>query len=294
MRVPEISSYRNFLTAAARNREQAARANSEIATGKRLQKPSDDPAGASAALNNRADQALNEQQLQAVSTATDELNTSDGAIDHYENLLTRAKTLLAQGLSDPSTAASREALATEIDSLRQAAFDVANTQFAGHYLFAGSQSTQPPYSQSGGVITYNGDNRALLVRVSGQSVVQTNVTGTQVFGQAPDVFDTLARASAAIRAQDATEMRKDLGELETASNTAAQARVQIGATLDFLTTTNDRLESEKLTFSQRASKLEDADLVDAATRLQQSQQAVEAGLAAGAKVLRVSLLDFLG
>jgi len=294
MRVPEISSYRNFLISSAQNRERAARANSEIATGKRLQKPSDDPAGVAAALNSRADQSLNEQQTRAVAAAKDELTASDGAIDHYENLLDRAKVLLARGLSDPQTDASRAALATEVESLRQAAIDVANTQFAGHYLFGGSKSTTPPYAEAGGVVSYNGDDRALLSRVSGQSVVQTNVTGNQLFGQPPTIFDTLARASAAIRAGDATEIRKDLGELEGHAGNAAQARVQVGATLDFLNTINDRLETEKLTLGERTSKIEDADLVDAATRLQQAQQATEAGLAAGAKVLRVSLLDFLG
>jgi flagellar hook-associated protein 3 FlgL len=294
MRVADISSYRNFLLATARNRETAARANLEIATGKRLLKPSDDPAGVSAALNNRAELALIEQHQRAVASATDELTAADSAIDHYENLLIRAKTLISRGISDPNSAASREALATEIDSLRQAAINVANTQFAGHFIFAGSRSTTPPYTETGGVVSYKGDDRALLVRVSGQAVVQYNVIGQELFGQSPGVFDTLARAASALRQADKAELQRNLDELEAASNTAAQARTRVGATLNFLSAISDRLTSENLAFSERASKLEAADLVEAITRFQQAQQAVEAGLAAGAKILNVSLLDFLG
>ena len=106
-------------------RQRQAKAQEQIASGKRINRPSDDPVGAEKVMNIRVSQAALEQFKKTVTQADEKLRVGDNALESYEQLLDRAGALLAQGLSDFTTQDARQSLAVEIDGLRERALSIA-------------------------------------------------------------------------------------------------------------------------------------------------------------------------
>src|ERR1700738_1701568 len=113
------SSQTSILSARiALSRQRLEVAQERISSGKRINRPSDDPFGAEAVLKFRTSQASVEQFQQNAATVRDGLQSADGAMESYQQLLDRASALLTQGASDLTPASSRASIAQEIDGIR--------------------------------------------------------------------------------------------------------------------------------------------------------------------------------
>src|SRR5258708_4415569 len=115
------------------NRLRVDQAQEQVSSGKRINRPSDDPFGTGVVLKMRTSQANIEQFQQNAATVGDGLQTSDSALESYEQMLDRGRSLLTQGASDSTTPAQKLSIATEMDSLRQSMLSIANGRGADRY-----------------------------------------------------------------------------------------------------------------------------------------------------------------
>jgi flagellar hook-associated protein 3 FlgL len=270
--------------------DQLQRLQGQMSSGRRVSKPSDDPTATAGALRSRADLRRAEQLDRSRKDALGWLQTADSALGSATTSLQRIRDLVVQGGNGSYSAVERDALASEVDSLRGSLLDVANTAYLGRPLFGGTVSGASAYDATG---TFVGDTSP-VTRALGPGVsVAVNLTGPEVFGTGPtDLFATLTRISNDLRTNPAN-LSTDLTDLDAGFTRLQNARGQAGARSQRVDAADSRSADDQITLRQRLSDAEDVDLAEIITELGIQQVAYQAALAATQRVIQPSLVDFL-
>lgn len=171
-----------------------------LAAGKMLLNPSDDPAAASQAITLQNSLARADQYSTARMFAQDKLGQENSALDSISTLMTNnlAEKIVAGGNGTYSDA-DREALATELEGIRNNMLDIANTKDSnGRYIFAGYKTDTKPFDENG---NYVGGDSAMSQTVADSTEMKVGHTGSDVFmsGTGDDIFMQLDRAIEALR-----------------------------------------------------------------------------------------------
>jgi flagellar hook-associated protein 3 FlgL len=154
----------------------------QIATGKRINTPADDPSGAVRALD--LDRALAESQQfgRNSDAATNRLSYEEQTLADMTTLLQNVRDVTVQGANATVDAGSRAALAQQIQSRLDDLMGMANRKDAnGEYLFAGYQTLTQPFSKTGSGVQYSGDQGVRLVQTSSTQKVADGHSGYDVF-----------------------------------------------------------------------------------------------------------------
>ncbi len=282
------------------SKDRIAEAQQQVSTGRRINRPSDDPAGARAAVVQRADLAGLARQKDAVAEASDWTEATDAALGGLADLLHRARELAVQGANGSYTTSDREKIAAEIDQLAAAAKERANARIGERFLFSGTATTTAPYSTASD--TYAGDAGAVLREIGPGLTVQVNQLGSQILGsgQTPGdglLLDTLRDLSDHLRGGTPADLAAlrgaDLQGLQSNLDTVATARSANGATAVRLQSAAMSLDDLAFAGETRLDRIEGADMAQAILALSTRQSAYEAALKSGATVIQPSLMDFL-
>lgn len=161
---------------------EIVRAQEQASTGKRILRPSDDPVGASLAIDLRGEQSLVARWRETAATSKPYLDSSNSALDSAQNLIGEIRALTVQGLSATMSSSDREGLANQIESLKASLLDIANTSFDGKYLFGGTASNSKPYVRNAdGSVAYRGNDEMHSVILGLGVEVPINVPGSDIF-----------------------------------------------------------------------------------------------------------------
>ena len=292
----------NSANSAARINSQRGLLNvlqERIASGKRINRPSDDPNGAEVVIKLRTSQTEIEQFKRSAASANQKLTASDDALNGYENILDRVKTLVAQGLSGTATQTARESLATEIGSLRERILNTANSKSGDEYLFGGSRQNEPPFDPATATASATAANARYIQIEPGTNAIAVGVTAEAVFGDAnSDIFKDLDAAIAALRgtgddAADHTTLETTMSRLKIYADSASVAHAKIGANMNITELAQEHLTGDYQSLDERANEIEGADFAETAVKLAEAQRALDATLQVTANGRR-SLFDFLG
>jgi len=270
-----------------------------ISSGKRINRPSDDPTGAEAVIKLRTSQKEIEQLQRAAQTANQKLTTADDGLTGYENLLERVRTLVAQGLSDTTTQTAKNALATEIEALRGRILNVANSKYGDEYLFGGTRQNAPPFDPTTAAPAATPTAAQYIQIEPGTTAIAAGVTANSLFTDATgDVFTDLTNAVNALRGTgnptaDRTTLETTMSRLGIYTDLVNVAHAQIGANMNATENALENLANNFLSLEQRAGDIEGADFAETALEFAQTQQALEATLQVSAQNRR-SLFDYLG
>jgi flagellar hook-associated protein 3 FlgL len=293
MRVTDTNSGRNFLLDTARQRQQMNLLSNEMSSGRKLSRPSDDPIGAQQSLAARSGLTRLTQYGNNVQSAQSQLQSVDSIADSFQLTLDKALQLTVQGLSGSTTATQRATLSSQINDITKQVMSLGNSAVAGQYLFAGTKTNTTPFTQSGGTVTYNGNTDPILTRIDDNTLVQTNVDGQDLFAGSKDVFATLNTIQQGLTANDTTAIQNGLADLRAVIDHTNVVRGQVGATLDHLQSRANDIQQQNVQLTADKSKIEDANIVEVAVKSTQAQTALQASMAAGARLVNLSLLDFL-
>ena len=174
---------------------------------------------------------------------------------------------------------------------RGVGMDVVNTKYLDRPIFAGNVATTQAYDQNGAFL---GDTNAVTRNVGPGVTVQVNVTGPQAFGPpGADLFATLTNLANDLRTNPSAVNTTDLAAIDVAASRVRNALGEVGARSAQLASTKARSDDLLLNLRDSLSKIEDIDLPKAATDLQIQQVSYQAALAATARVIQPSLVDFL-
>ncbi len=281
----------------------------QLSSGKAISKPSDDPAGTVTALQVRSEIRTNQQWSRNAQNGLDWLGTIDNALTGSQKAVNRIRDLTLQGMStgnnDPQ---AREAMAKEVDVLRQHLVGVANTTYLGRPVFGGTTAGGQAYSDAG---VFVGDTNAVerAVGASPQAGtaddaghVRVNISGPAVFGGPPDgsastpadpnLFDTLTKISVDLRG-DPSLLSADLGAFDVHMKSIQGALSEMGARTNRLEQMQQTADDRVISLQSSLSNVENIDLPRTIVDMQMQQVAYQAALGATAKVVQPSLLDFL-
>jgi len=291
MRITQGMLVGNFLSNLNNNYRIMDRIQEQLSTGKRINRPSDDPVGIVSSLRLRTGLTEAEKYLSNVDDAMAWLDTTDTALGQAGDILHRAREIAIYGANDTLSPQARDALAKEVRQLREQLIQVANTTHDGRFVFAGFQTTVSPFTAAG---VYVGDAGSIEYEIGVNSKLSVNVTGDAAFINAQDVFQVLSDVEADLIAGNSANLSNlRIGELDTVINNILPIRSDVGAKTNRLELTKSRLEQATLNLSELLSKNEDIDTAEAITQLKMQENTYRTALAAGARIIQPSLIDFL-
>lgn len=264
----------------------------QISTGRVVNRASDDPTAASAAMTFRAAVAKQESYGRNAADGQAWLGTIDSTLSGMSAGVRRARELGLQGASTgSSTTSSRAALAAEVDQLRESLVSQANATYLGRPVMGGLTAGSTAFDATGAYVGTPGE----IVRTVGDGVkVRVDVTGTDVVGPNGDsLFDDLGALSAGLVAGDDTAIRASLGKLEGRLTTLGTVQATVGASYNRVENAAQAATDAINDLRTRLSEAEETDLPKAIVQVKMQEVAYQAALAATARVMQPSLVDFL-
>ncbi|WP_218887011.1 flagellar hook-associated protein FlgL [Cellulomonas oligotrophica] len=292
-RVTQATVQRSTLANLQMNLSAASKLQAQMSSGKKIQVPSDDPSGAQDMLRLRADQRQNTQLQRNTADGDAWLSTVDTALTSSLSIVRATRDLVVRAGSGALNAESREALAAEVEALRDELLAQANTTYGGRSVFAGTSSAPQafgattPYAYQGvagaSVTRQVGPETTVRVDGDGQSVFGDTGTGT-VF----ELFDTIA---ASMRA--GTDLTAEQDALDVRMQGMLREVASVGARHNHVLNAKSTLQDGALTLTTQLGAIEDVDLAEIILQVQQQEVAYQGALAATSKVLQPTLLDFL-
>lgn len=294
MRISDSYRTATQIQAVQANLSRMDKAQRQISTGRRLERPSDGPTDAATATLLRAQEADADRYAAAISDAESWFGTQDNALQSASTLLSRAKDLATQSLNGSLDANARNAIATELDGLREQLGGLANTTFMGKAVFGAfgtSAVTLTPTSA-----TFNGNAGAQVRRqIGANEFVDVNGNGSQIFGfsAGDDVFSVLARLSQSVRSGSTASIQADATALDARATDVRNALGDVGARWARVKARDTEITDRKLTVSNQRSRIEDTDVNEAALQLAQANSTYQSVLAMISRVSSASLVNFL-
>jgi len=293
MRITPSMQDRNFLENINRTKTRLDTAQEQITTGKRVNRFSDDPFAASQSNRIAALTSTNDQFIANNELLGSKLELTDSTLQSLIQTMDSARTAGAQALSGTTTPESRAALAESVGSARADALSSANAKFNGLYLFAGTLSTNPPFVDSGGSVSYVGNDDPVYMRLDAATVMKTNLTNSDVFAGPPAMFDTLDALKTAIQNNDTAAIRARLGDLETISDRLNTADTIVGGNQQLVDQVQKALKDHNDALQSESARLTDADLVKAISDMNLANDAVSVSLRSQAQIQNLSLIDLM-
>jgi flagellar hook-associated protein 3 FlgL len=274
----------------------------QLATGKKITKPSDDPVVAMRGISYRGDLNNIEQYKRNIDEVNNYLDSTDIALDQATSALQRMRELTVQASNGVYTDDERANIAKEISQLREQLIDIGNSKVSGKYIFNGTQTTTPPLDRNNpGNPGANIDGATISIEVFDGVQIQSNTNGKALFGDNSatgganlfgDITALIDDLNKAATAPGAT-IDSYLTKLDQNINSIVSARADVGARQNRVDLMESRLGNQEVFASRILSNNEDADIERVITDLKIQETVHRAALGVGARIVQPSLLDFL-
>lgn len=276
----------------------------QISTGRRYQYASEAPVAAAQSIRYKSRISQLEQCKANIEDANELLKVTDSALESYDDILSRMYELSTQAANVGTMGKEdRDAIKVELEQLRKEAVSIANTQYNGRYIFSGYKTDMPLLNDDG---TYNikvvtgGDNKeAINYSIGFGSKIQVNTLGPNVFGAANNdgekcgIVANIDEFINALNNADANGIIDAGRKISTSLQLSVDARADVGARMNRLELTKNRVENSVANLTESLSINDDAEYTEAVMNWSNAKSVYEASLTTGSKVLQISLLNYL-
>ena len=287
-----------------RNLDRLTRLQTQLASARRINAPSDDPQGAARAVEIRSDRASTAQFQRNINEAGSNLEATETALQSALDLLTRVREVTVRAADDSQGPLERQGAAELVDQYLEDLLGVGNTLHDNRFLFGGQESLTAPYAATRNAqgqitaVTANprGIDGQILTEIDTGVQVALNLSGEDAFGTAADpdyAFDILITLRDDLQAGNVAGIRAALADLDSAINRALVSTTVVGSRLSRLSLASSHLDGDDLAQADLLSRIEDADMAEAMMQFQKEETIYQVALAAGARLLQPSLVDFL-
>ncbi len=326
-RTSEIQSQRQLVSQTLENRKRVVKFANQVASGVKAALPSDTVDGGTIA---RYKQTL--ERIDSYTTTiqrTKSLMTfQDDVLSQANDLLIRAKEIAQQGANESVNSVARQHLAEEVYQIRDHMASLANSTYQGRFVYGGVDDDDPPYDvssyaepASGGASKRYvfdaelGTGTARTLAVTDDLSISITTPADQVFGTAIESLERLGRALGGYKTtpasgapdgggaaytfpseydQQTADILSTINQLNDArDNDILPERVSVGGRLRRLETGESLLALTKNSALEVLSRIQDADETESAANLAQAQTALQASYSVTAKVLRMTILDYI-
>lgn len=289
------------------NLRRMSKLQEQLETGKKLNRPSDNPADIVKALRLRTNITESSQYVRNMKDGVGFLETTDAALEEVTQILQRLREQVVYAGTDSNGPLERDAICREVAQLRQQLVTVANSSYGSKFLFAGSNVTEKPCVEGE---SWKGNADALLIEIGVGITFPINTDMSKFFGSPTGVdgggaYDdgifafmlelekNLTTLDADGQTLNADGIRGSLDELDGKINELLTQRATIGAKMNRLELQMNRMEDLEVSYTEMLSDAEDADLAEVITWLNMQESVYKASLAASARIIQPTLIDFL-
>lgn len=314
MRVTQSMLSNNMLRNLSSSYNKMSELQNQINTGKKINRPSDDPVVAIKGMSYRTELNKVEQFERNIIQANSWLDSSDDAFGQVGDALNRVKELAVQAANDTNTADDRQKIKLEIDQIREQIQDIANTKVADKYIFTGTKTQSPLFK--GGEINpdlLEADNTTtpptdkLIISTSSEvrmdvfDGIQIDVNSSDASQLFKNVDELMGTISETMNKSDGGEIGKLLGgiadgtddSLSELQNKVLEARADVGARQNRVEMMTNRLASHQINITKQMSDNEDVDYAKTITEMVTYESIHQASLSVGANIIQQTLVDFI-
>lgn len=296
MRITNSIISQTSLANVQRNLRDMYKAQESVTSGKKINRPSDDPLGSNLALQSRTSIRAIDQYSRGINTANSRAAAEESVLDQITDILTRVKQLSVAAGSDTVNATQRKQAAIEIDELFKEAVNLANTKYREGYLFGGTGPNAQPYAvtQTGADydFTSTSPTGTLQIQVSDTNFIPANHNGTEVF-EDTGVLASIRDIATAFRSGTRDQITSAMGSLDTAFEGVQNLLSAVGSRVASLQITGANLDALSASFEVLKSDVEDVEIEEAITELMARQTSYQAALMTTSRIMGLSLADYM-
>ncbi len=309
MRISTMTMQNQGVNAMLDKQADLSKTELQLATGRKILRPSEDPVNSSMVLNLKESIAISEQFMRNADMATTSLSYQESTLEGVTENIQRARELALQGMSDTNSTSSRKAIAMELEQIREAIFNLANTRNEqGEYIFAGAVTPTAPgpfksMEPGTGEVTFDGSdsNRQIQIGI-GQKVISRD-SGVDIFGDLnsadkDDLFSTLGNLIEWLNPADpanpkVTSSDGILGNLDKGLDRILAVEARIGARMNMIErhTNVERSFVDKM--KENLSGINDVDYAEAISQFNIDQVGLQAAQQAYTKIQGLSLFQYI-
>ncbi|WP_077301288.1 flagellar hook-associated protein FlgL [Virgibacillus pantothenticus] len=264
----------------------------QLSTGKKINRPSDNPVVAMKGINYRRQENEAEQYLRNAGEARNWMDNSDAVLDKATKAMQKLRELAVKASNGTNDKEEYASMKEEAKQLKEHLISLADTQVNGKYIFNGTDTTNSPFDDNG-VFSPNTD--PVNIPISAGSELQVNMDGEAVFGNG--LLDKVDSFIQKLEKSDMENIEEVIGEsisdLDSGANQIIDARAGLGARMNRLELVENRLSDQKIMATKMKSDNEDVNFAEAITNLIKQESLHRAALSAGSRIIQPSLVDFL-
>ncbi|MEN6327259.1 MAG: flagellar hook-associated protein FlgL [Syntrophomonas sp.] len=159
------------------NMENLDKLQQQMSTGRKINKPSDDPAGLVKSLRLRTNLTEGEQYQANIGEASSFMEATDAALLNVDEVMQRVRELTVKAATGTNDASANRAIADEISQLNNQLETIANSAYGSKYIFAGTNVTEAPYQEG----EWTGNDQALQLEIGQGVKLPINTTEMKEF-----------------------------------------------------------------------------------------------------------------
>jgi flagellar hook-associated protein 3 FlgL len=302
-RITTASAFNSALESIQQRRASMLDSQEQMASGLRVNRPSDDPTAAGQAERIRGQKAMLDAEKRMVQFARSALQQADGAVSAAIDETQAARELLTQARNGTLSASDRANIAKQLQGVRANLLAIANRpDGTGGYIFGGAGATSAPFVD-GSQVTYTSQTGQRSVESDPSPAISQD--GSELFmnlstkAGSTTLFKTLDDAIALLRDPNATSAQINTGigqamdGVDAGIERLSLGRTRIGEGLRAVEAHSNLIESDGAAFSSRLSDLVDIDYAKAISDYQSNQIAVDAAMKTYSQIAKMSLFQYL-
>ena len=291
-RVTNLTMSANAQRTLQTQQSRLAELQEKATTLNKISRPSDDPAATAKALETRSLLAANAQYGRNIDDGNTWLTAADSALEQATNVMHRVKDLTVLAGNGSLNQSGKDAIALELEALNKDRVSIANSKHLGRNIFAGSSDAAEAFSSATPPVFNGVSGSAVERRISATQTVRVDADGQGIFGSGPgSLFDTVSKIAADLRS--GTDITPRLAAVETGFNNVVNGRAEIGTRQAQLERAGDVNTELEATLDAQRTGIEKADLGSVIMDLKLQETNYQVALAATARVLQPTLMDFL-
>jgi flagellar hook-associated protein 3 FlgL len=268
VRVTDLTMERNFLYNVFKSERRLGKLQDMASSGRAITRPQDDPIGSERSISLRHHLSVSKQYMRNLDKARNWMEQTEQALSHLTSVLSRAHELALYGATGTTPADARQAIAAEVGQLLDEAESISNTTVDGRALLSG---TMPEWRLAADV----------------------TITGKDIESVFADISDSMRQLADGLENSNDSDILAGAEGIDQAINQVLGERAENGAKLRRLDILNDKAKAIDIEYHSLLSNVEDIDLTEVIVRLKSQEAAYQAALAAGARLIQPSLLDYL-
>lgn len=303
MRITNNMLINNMVNYIGNNLTRMDKYQAQLATGKKIQVPSDDPVVAARALKLRTDVAEIKQYQRNLKDAQSWLEITESALSDIGDIFQRVRELIV-GSDSIESPEDLQATKSEIIQLRTQLINLGNSAYAGRYIFTGFKTDQKLLDENGNFLVAVSNSEMINYEIGMADSININVLGSDLFNNGSDVTaGDVGNPGRFIQDMNDLINALDNADYSAISNMAQRfsenldnvlrIRSDVGARVNRLELTANRLMNDNTNFTKLMSENENVDMADTIMNLKNEENVYRASLAGGARIIMPSLIDFL-